>query len=173
MKLQRIVYRAHNPRWSWAPDSGEGAAINGGRFNPPGMATLYASLRFETAWLEAQQAFPFKAQPMTLCAYDVDCDDMLDLTDPATMAANGVEPADLTCSWKDLSTRGKLPPSWAMARRLAAAGTAGIVVPSFASGATRADINAVFWTWSADPPHRVHVIDDEGRLPRNQSSWPV
>ncbi len=171
MILKRTVYRAHNPRWSWAPDSGEGAAINGGRFNPPGMTALYTSLRFETAWLEAQQAFPFKAQPMTLCAYDVDCDGMLDLTDGATMAAHGITAADLACAWKDIASRGKLPPCWAMTRRLAAADIAGIVVPSFASGATAADINAVFWTWSADPPHRVHVIDDEGRLPRNQSSW--
>ena len=38
-------------------------------------------MRFETAWLEAQQGFPFKAQPMTLCGYSVDCEDLADLTD--------------------------------------------------------------------------------------------
>lgn len=73
MRLTGLVYRAHNPRWAFGPDSGQGAAQTGGRFNRPGTPTLYTSLRFETAWLEAQQAFPFKAQPMTLCAYDVDC----------------------------------------------------------------------------------------------------
>lgn len=51
------------------------------------MAALYTSMRSETAWLEAQQGLPFKAQPMTLCAYRVDCADMLDLTDPAVRAA--------------------------------------------------------------------------------------
>ena len=66
------------------------------------MPALYTSLRFETAWLEAQQAFPFKAQPMTLCAYEVDCEDVLDLTDAAILAANGINPADLACPWKDL-----------------------------------------------------------------------
>lgn len=84
MRLTGLVYRAHHPRWAFAPDSGVGAAIDGGRFNSIGMPVLYTSRRFETAWLEAQQAFPFKAQPMTLCAYEVDCADILDLTDPET-----------------------------------------------------------------------------------------
>ena len=89
MRLTGTVYRAHNPRWSFAPDLGEGAAVTGGRFNRIGLAALYTARRFETAWLEAQRAFPFKAQPMTLCAYGVDCDDVLDLADPAIRSANG------------------------------------------------------------------------------------
>ena len=38
---------------------------------------LVTSRRMETAWLEAQQGFIFKAQPLTLCAYRVDCIDSL------------------------------------------------------------------------------------------------
>lgn len=171
MRLARVAYRAHNPKWAWAPDSGRGSATTGGRFNPVGMPALYTSLRFETAWLEAQQAFPFKAQPMTLCAYDVDCEDVLDLTDPVTLAAHGTAHADLACPWKDLATRGLKPPSWALVERLIADGIAGIVVPSFAKGATSADVNVVFWDWGRDLPHQVRVIDDENRLPQNASSW--
>lgn len=144
------------------------------------MRALYTSFRFETAWLEAQQAFPFKAQPMTLCAYEVDCEDVLDLTDPATRAAHGIAPADprvkgprasLACPWKDLSTRGIRPPSWEMAVRLVEAKTAAIIVPSFARGAAAADLNAIFWHWAPDPPHRVRVVDDERRLPTDANSW--
>ena len=171
MTLTGFVYRAHNPRWAFAADSGDGAARTGGRFNPVGMPALYTSPRFETAWLEAQQAFPFKAQPMTLCAYEVDCQDVLDLTDPAVLADHGIGPADLGCAWKDLATRGIVPPSWTMAQRLAGTGTAGVIVPSFASGAGSEDINVVFWHWTADPPHRVRAIDDQGRLPRDALSW--
>ena len=171
MRLTGFVYRAHNPRWAFAPDSGAGAASVGGRFNPVGMPALYTSLRFETAWLEAQQAFPFKAQPMTLCAYEVDCEDVLDLTDPASCAAHGISPEDLACPWKDLSTRGIRPPSWSLTERLVAAGTAGAIVPSFAKGAVSADINAVFWAWAGVPPHRVQVIDDDRRLPTDGRSW--
>jgi RES domain-containing protein len=82
LKFVGTVYCAHNPRWSWAPESGDGAALWVGRFNRIGQPTLYTSLRFETAWLEAQQAFPFKARPLTICTYAVDCDDVLDLTPP-------------------------------------------------------------------------------------------
>jgi RES domain-containing protein len=171
VKLAGLVYRAHNPKWAFAPDSGEGAAVAGGRFNPVGMPALYTALRFETAWLEAQQAFPFKAQPMTLCAYDVDCEDILDLTDVNTLTEHGITPEDLACPWKDLSTRGIRPPSWQITERLFAANTAGIIVRSFATGAVAADVNVVFWDWAPDPPHQVRVIDDDRRLPRDVSSW--
>ena len=171
MKLAGLVYRAHNPKWAFAPDSGEGAAVAGGRFNPVGMPALYTALRFETAWLEAQQAFPFKAQPMTLCAYDVDCEDVLDLTDVNTLTEHGITPEDLACPWKDLSTRGIRPPSWQITERLFAANTAGIIVRSFATGAVAADVNVVFWDWAPDPPHQVRVINDDRRLPRDVSSW--
>ncbi len=171
MKLTGFVYRAHNPRWAFAPDSVQGAASAGGRFNRVGVLALYTALRFETAWLEAQQAFPFKAQPMTLCAYEVDCEDVLDLTDAATLAANGINPTDLACPWKDLATRGINPPSWEITERLVAAGTAGAIVPSFAKGAVAADVNVVFWDWAPVPPHLVRVIDDDERLPKNASSW--
>ena len=171
MKFSGFVYRAHNPRWAFAADSGQGAASAGGRFNPVGMPALYTSVRFETAWLEAQQAFPFKAQPMTLCAYEVDCEDILDLTDAVTLTAHGITSADLACAWKDLSTRGVRPPSWVIAERLVAEGAAGVVVPSFARGAAAADINVVFWYWAAIPPHLVRVIDDDQRLPVDARSW--
>jgi RES domain-containing protein len=49
VKLTGFVYRAHNPRWSFAPASGLEAALAGDRFNPPGMPALYTALRFETA----------------------------------------------------------------------------------------------------------------------------
>jgi RES domain-containing protein len=171
LRLTTTVYRAHHPGWAWAPDSGEGARIHGGRFNPPGMAALYTSLRLETAWLEAQQGFPFKAQPMTICAYRVDCADMLDLTDAAVQAAERIDAADLACAWEALADRGERVPGWELARRLRAAGRAGIVVPSFARGAGPRDVNAVFWDWSPEPPHQVLVVDDFGRLPRDGSSW--
>ena len=171
MRLKATVYRAHNPRWSFLADSGAGAAGTGGRFNRVGMPALYTSLRLQTAWLEAQQGFAFKAQPMMLCAYDVDCEDMLDLTDPETLRGHGISPSVLACPWKNLATAGSEPPSWAMATTLIAGDVAGVIVPSFAVGSSKDDVNAVFWTWSSAPPHQVRVIDDEHRLPRDARSW--
>lgn len=171
MRLQGTVYRAHNPRWAFSPVSGDGAALYGGRFNPRGVPALCTSLRMETAWREAQQGFAFKAQPLTICAYDVDCAEVADLTDLRTCTDLGVDPSELACPWEDMALRGIEPPSWALARRLMSAGTAAILVPSFAPGAITSDHNVVFWRWGAVLPHRVTVVDDEDRLPKDQRSW--
>lgn len=171
MRLRGEVYRAHHPRWAYLPSSGEGAALHGGRFNPKGVAALYTSRRLETAWLEAQQGFPFKAQPMTICAYAVDCEDVLDLTDEAERVRQGVSISDLACPWEDMASRGLTPPGWTMAKRLRAQGVVSVLVPSFAPGAGPADVNAVFWRWSDSPPHQVCVVDDQKRLPKDDASW--
>lgn len=171
MRLRTTVWRAHHPRWSFAPASGEGAAAHGGRFNAVGRPALYTSLRPETAWLEAQQGFAFKAQPMTVCGYDVDCEAVVDLTDSATLRDLAIDPAVLGCAWEDLASRGQTPPSWRLADRLIAEKVAGIVVPSYAAGSGAIDRNVVFWLWTDDLPHRVRVIDDHQHLPLNDLSW--
>lgn len=124
----------------------------------------------ETAWLEAQQGFAFKAQPMTLCAYEADCDGVLDLTTDAGRVAASTSLAEIGSAWEDLATSGKAVPTWLLAERLIGKGCTGIIVPSFAARATARDANLVFWKWAAVPPHKVVVIDDERRLPRNQDS---
>jgi RES domain-containing protein len=96
--------------------------------------STHRSLRFETAWLEAQQAFPFKAQPMTLCGHQVDCGDVADLSDAATLVALGVDRTALARPWEYLAGNQETPPSWALADRLIAAGQAGTIAPSFAPG---------------------------------------
>lgn len=171
MRLTGQVFRAHNPRWSFAPTSGDGAARYGGRFNPVGTPALYTSGTLESAWREAQQGFPFKAQPLLICVYDVDCEDVADLRDDTTRTALGIDSSDLACAWESLALLGTTPPSWAIAKRLLAAGTSAVIVPSFAPGALASDSNVVFWRWADTPPHQVRVIDDDRRLPKDASSW--
>ena len=77
----------------------------------------------------------------------------------------------LSCAWERLAGDRKTVPTWELADRLIAAGCAGVIVPSFASRATADDRNLVLWSWSREAPHRLEVIDDEQRLPRDQSSW--
>jgi RES domain-containing protein len=166
-----LVYRAHNPRWAYAPTSGEGAARHGGRFNARGTPALYTALDPKTAWMEAQQGMPFKAQPLTLVAYRVDCERVVDLTDPSVRAALGLAEDTLACPWEDLASRGVTPPTWTLAKELIQAGHQGILVPSFAPGTEAAERNLVLWRWSDRPPCRVQVIDDFGRLPKDDTSW--
>ncbi len=108
---------------------------------------------------------------MTVCAYEVDCSDIVDLTDQSEHHELSVAPEDVACAWDDLASLGKAVPSWGIAERLIAAGSAGALVPSFAPGARAQDINLVPWHWSEIRPHRVAVIDDYGRLPRDTASW--
>jgi RES domain-containing protein len=159
-----IVYRAHHPHWAFDPLSGAGAARHGGRFNRVGQPALYTSLSLNTAWLEAQQGFVLKAQPMTICSYRIECDGIEDLRDPSVLNAHGIALADLECPWEAMARAGAEPPSWILADLLMARGVSGIMVPSFAYGAGPNDHNLIFWTWSDQPPHQVALVDDHGRL---------
>lgn len=171
MRFRGTCFRAHDPRWSFKPLSGAGAAIHGGRFNPRGAEALYLSLTITTAIKEANQGFAFKIRPYVVCSYDVDCEDIADLTTEAGRIAHGALLADLACAWFADAAAGRVPPSWRIARALIAGGQAGVLVPSFAPGAAEEDRNLVLWDWSDRPPHKVEVFDPSGRLPKNQLSW--
>ncbi len=171
MRFEGTCYRAHDPRWSFKPMSGDGAAIRGARFNPQGVPTFYLALGIMTAVKEANQGFAHRIDPCVLCSYDVHCKDIIDLRTPADRAAAEVEYDDMACAWMDFLAEGKRPPSWAIHERLVRQGAAGILVPSFAPGTEEADQNLVLWTWGEHPPHQVTVIDPSGRLPHNQLSW--
>jgi RES domain-containing protein len=171
VRFRGTCYRAHDPRWSFKPLAGDGAAIHGGRFNPKGMPALYLSLSIETAIKEANQGFAFKIAPCVLCSYEVDCSDVVDLRTDASRSRHGATAADIACAWFAEAAAGREPPSWALCRRLRADGFAGVVVPSFAPGTISGDQNLVLWDWGPQPPHQVRVYDPSGRLPKNQLSW--
>ena len=171
MRFRATCYRAHDPKWSFKPLSGEGAAIHGGRFNLKGVPALYLSLRIETAIKEANQGFAFKIDPCVLCSYEVDCDAVVDLRTDARRRAQSVILDVLACAWFADVKAGREPASWQLARALIARGAAGILVPSFAPGARLLDRNLVLWRWGNSLPHQVMVFDPSACLPKNQLSW--
>jgi RES domain-containing protein len=173
LRFEGTAYRGHDPRWSFRPLSGEGAAIHGGRFNPRGVPALYLALDLVTAVGEANQGFARKLDPLVLCSYEIDCEDIVDLRTGTDQAAEGVAASDLACGWMLIAKSGGEPPSWALARRLIARGAAGMLAPSYAPGAAPEAGNLVLWTWADRPPHRVMVHDPSGRLPKDQLSWPA
>ena len=166
MRFQGTVYRAHNPQWAWTPLSGEGARGHGGRFNKRGVAALYCSLSQIGAIREATP-LGRPMQPLTLCAYEVDVDPVFDAGDPRELREMGVREADLSCpTWHADMLNGHVAASQRLAERLVEAGYVGMLVRSFAVGATEDDVNLVMWRWGDAYPARVTLIDEQGRLTR-------
>jgi RES domain-containing protein len=173
LRHQGTCYRAHDPKWAWAPLSGDGAAAKGGRFNPVGTPALYLALTIEGMLIEMGHGFSHRFDPLTVCAYEVDVDDLIDLRTDAARAAASVDLAAMACPWAWDLANGRIPASWTLARSLIANGASGILVPSFATGARPDMANLVLWQWGSALPHKVDVHDPHGRLPKDQSSWPA
>ena len=171
MRFAGTCYRAHDPRWAFKPTSGDGAAIRGARFNPKGVPALYLALTVMTAVKEANQGFAHRIDPCVLCSYEVDCDDVVDLTLEQEREKFSITPGGMACAWATSLSDGSRPASWSIHDRLRAQGIAGILVPSFAPGAEAEDRNLVLWDWGPDLPHKVTVFDPSGRLPKDQLSW--
>jgi len=111
--------------------------------------------------------------PLTVCEYTVDVNDILDLRTEDDRSAASIALNILSCPWADDLANGREPASWTLAKRLIAASNAGILVPSFATGASADMTNLVLWNWGPALPHRVDVHDPSGKLPKDQTSWPA
>ena len=168
MRFRGTVYRTHNPEWAWTPLSGDGARRYGGRFNAPGEPALYFSVFQITAIREATP-LGRPMQPLTLCAYEVDAGPVFDATDPARLREHQALEADLACpTWEADMLELGIAASQRIAERLIAAGYAGMLVRSFAIGAGEEDLNLVMWRWGDTYPHRVTIVDEEGRPTRRE-----
>ena len=171
MRFRATCYRAHDPRWAFRPLSGEGASLKGGRFNPIGTPALYLACTVEGCVREQGHGLPHRLDPLTICSYRLDVDDIVDLSTDFARKAAKVRLAQLDCAWRDDMANGDVPASWKLARRLIRQGAAGILVPSFAVGAGSDVLNVVLWKWGPRRPHRVTVHDPSGKLPKNMLSW--
>lgn len=158
------LYRALNPVYAREPLSGRGAGLYGGRFNPKGMDTLYTALDPLTALREANQVGDL--QPTTLVAYRADLGPVLDTRDPDALDRYGMRPDLLAdTGWRAAMLDGRPVPTQGFATALVADGFAGLLVRSYAQGATDRNLNLVLWRWTDDGA-RLQVIDDENRLTR-------
>jgi RES domain-containing protein len=167
LTVDRRFWRVLAPRWAHQPLSGDGAARNGGRWNPKGIPALYLSADLTTAVAEYEQDVGIR--PGTFCAYDVKVDRVFDLTSAAVLGSLGIDPADRHVPWKTiLLVERRLPPGWRIAENLIGLGANGVLVPSARPvGGT----NLVLWRWNDAPERVVVALDPQTDRPRDQLSW--
>lgn len=158
-----FLYRALNPVYAREPLSGRGAALYGGRFNPKGAEALYTSLSIMTALREANQVGSL--QPTTLVSYRAEIERVFDSRDEEALRTWNMDAAALAdTTWRDAMRASGEAQTQTFARRLSEEGYHGLLVRSFAAGATVNDLNLVLFQWGAEPPARLTLTDDENRL---------
>jgi RES domain-containing protein len=164
-----VYHRYLTPRWAFLPTSGAGAAGDGGRFNRPGVEALYLSEAPQTALEEYRQGATI-TPPATLAAYKITLEEVADLSE-------GFDPdhwdpawSEWDCKWRRIARIDKnVPPSWKIADTVISSGLRGLLFPSLRhAGGT----NLVLFPANLTSADSVAVHDPDGRLPKDQSSWP-
>lgn len=163
-----IFHRYHSPDWAHLPTAGAGAAVNGGRFNRPGVEALYLSVETETALAEYRQGASITL-PATLVAYHVDVAGVVDFSGGFDSAAWPVEWAEVGCDWKYIARiERRDPPTWLIGDALIRDGARGLLFPSFRKPG---GMNLVLFSANLKPDDHVEPHDPTGKLPRDRSSW--
>jgi RES domain-containing protein len=127
--------------------SGEGARLHGGRWNAPGLATLYGSTTDTTALEECKANDRYYGvetkSTRLLVAIDAQLIRALDLTNPAIRRALDVTLAELRAEeWRKLLAAGKESFTQALGRAVAAADGSGLLARS---AAVRQGVNVVIF----------------------------
>ena len=137
--IQATVFRSAGIRYSTESDflSGNGAAKVGGRWNPPGLRAVYASLDPVTATKESYQnfsAYGFKKQvikPRVFIGADVDLHLLLDLSNRKVLGRLGFSITDLVNEdWHAIQSSGEESWTQAIGRGCFLAGFEGLLAPS-------------------------------------------
>ena len=158
------LYRALNPVYAREPLSGQGAALHGGRFNARGTPALYTAVDPATALREANQVGSL--QPTILVSYQADLSPVFDARDGGALERHGMAKAGLAdAGWRSKMLEGQRVPTQEFSNSLIAEGFAGLLIRSFAKGASESDFNIVLWRWSGSAC-TLTVVDDEDRLSR-------
>jgi len=166
---REVFHRFLTPKWAYLPLSGAGAASDGGRFNRPGVEALYLSKAPQTALEEYRQGASI-TPPATLAAYNVRLGNVVDLSEGFDPLAWDAQWTEWNCPWRKIARIDRrTPASWLLSDIAINAGYKGILFPSLRhAGGT----NLVIFNAGLDNKDDVAVHDPDGRLPKDQSSWP-
>ena len=164
--LASKAFRIHDPKWSFAPVSGAGAARYGGRVNRKGVNALYLSLELETALAEYRRVDALMP-PALMVSYDVKVDSVVDFRGGYTSAWDSIWQY-FNCDWRSMLFNDKIePPSWLIGDVVLTAGAKGILFDSVVSDGS----NLVLYNDTLEATDFVRPYDPGHALPRDQSSW--
>ena len=136
-----IVYRSSTPKYATERDllTGAGSKLNGGRWNPTGIAVVYASLSPETAMAETLAHNRYygisieEAMPRTFVGVRVKLRSVLDFRDGRIRRRIQVSlERILTADWRKDVRAGREPITQRLGRAAYEVGLEGLIVPSAA-----------------------------------------
>ena len=169
-----ILYRALRPAWSHAPLSGDGAAVNGGRWNRKGRVALYLAGDPQTALEEYWQGV--ERRPATIVEYEVTGASIASIDDPQLRTECDIPRNVMTLNWRDLSKnwtmpqwpeRRPLPRTWEISECILKQGFHGLSYPSRITG----EPCYCIWHWGDGSACKIFANDTARDLPANNSSW--
>ncbi len=178
LPFQGSVFRSAGVRYANESDflSGHGAAYWGGRWNPPRLVTVYASLDVITATKEAYQNLQDyglgtkTVKPRVMAGAELNLHCLLDLTNAGIRRKLGFSLTELLEeNWRSIQDAGQESWTQAIGRGSLAAGFEGLIVPS-ARNRPRGR-NLVFFPDHLEPASWVRLCGKD-HLPPHPSTWP-
>lgn len=125
-----------------------------GRYSAAGQPTLYLSASPEGV-TAAMAAHGGARADLILLAFSVQADRIVDLRDPASLRASGVDLQDAVAPWQDVVAAGGVPRSWEVRRRLEDLGAEGLIDPS----RTQPGLwHLVLFRWNTESSTRVEPL---------------
>jgi RES domain-containing protein len=177
-KLNASAFRSAGVKYANEGDliSGNGASYNGGRWNPPGVRAIYASLDPVTAVKESYQEFlkyGFKAsniRPRVMAGIRLNVKRLLDVTDARIRRRLGFTLAELTGEdWHSIQSAGDESWTQAIGRGARLAGFEGLLAPS---ARERNGKNVVVFPENLARTSTVDLMARD-ELPPRPSDWPT
>lgn len=162
-----VAYRSSTPRYATQPDllTAEGSRRHGGRWNPIGIAAVYASLAPETAMAETlahhrYYEIPIEdAMPRTFVAIQFNLHFVLDLRNGRVRQRLQLsESLLLTLDWRKEVKAGREPVTQLLGRAVFTSRLEGAIVPS---AADPAGANLVIFPENLDPTSTIALIRPE------------
>lgn len=178
VKLKASAFRSAGVKYANEGDliSGSGASYNGGRWNPPGVKAIYASLDPVTAVKESYQEFlkyGFKVQhirPRVMAGVKLNVKCLLDLTDGGIRRKLDFSLGDLTGEdWHAIQSGGDESWTQAIGRGALLAGFEGLLAPS---ARDRNGKNVVIFPDNLASTSAVELMATD-ELPPHPWDWPT